>query len=133
MLKLFLIAAILSAAPSRAPTFRLICKERQVGECSSDRSCQKHPSKNTLLKIVLPELVRVREAQGTMQQCEGETCGETWIVDARETEGGGWAVRHSATELALIDGQTGFFTRTKAASGPREGAVSFAFGICKRD
>ena len=133
MLKLVLIAAIISAAPPREPTFRLVCKERQHGECFSDTSCQKHPSRNTLLKIVLPELVRVREAQGTMQQCEGDICGETWIVDARETQGGGWAVRHSATELAVIDGQTGFFTRTTVGNGPREGAVSFAFGTCKRD
>ena len=133
MLKLFVIAAIVAAAPPHAPTLRLVCQERQHGECFSSSSCHKYPSRSTSLKIVLPELVRVRDVQGTMQQCEAETCGDTWIVDARESEGGGWAVRHSPTDSVVIDGQTGFFTRTAAASGPREGAVSFAFGTCKRD
>ena len=133
MLKFFVIAATIAAAPPHPPTFRLVCQERQHGDCSSVSSCHKYPSKNTSLKIVLPEVVRVRDAQGTMQQCEGETCGDTWIVDARERKGGGWALRHSQTDSVVIDGQTGFFTRTAAASGPREGAVSFAFGTCKRD
>lgn len=132
MLKLLLIAAALSSPASRGPSFRLLCTEKQHGGCTSSASCEKHQSKNTSLKITLPESVKIMEARGTMQDCVADACGDVRIANAREIEGGGWAMGHSSTDSLVIDGQAGFYTRTTIAASPAAGEVRFAFGICKR-
>ena len=133
MLRIILLAAAISIQTPATPTFRLICVESQHGECSNEFICQKHLSKNTLLKITLPEIVRITEAQGTVQKCILGSCGETTLVNARESKGGGWAVHRSPKDSILIDGQTGFFTQATIINGPGGGVVGFAFGTCKRD
>ena len=132
MLKLVLVAALIAPAPPNSSSLRLLCTEKQHRECSSGIACRAQRLPSASLKIVLPELVRVVEAQGTMQPCDGKTCGDISVVTARELEGGGWSIRRFPADSILIDGQTGFFTRSVLSNGSHEGQIAVSFGICRR-
>ena len=132
MLKLVLVAALIAPAPPSSASLRLLCSEKQHRECSSGTPCRAQRLPDASLKIVLPELVRVAEAQGTMQQCDGKTCGDISVVTARELDGGGWSIRRFPADSILIDGQTGFFTRSVLNNGSHEGEIAVSFGICRR-
>ena len=132
MLKLALIAALLAPGPPSSASLRLLCTERQHRECSSETGCRTDRTTGTFSKIILPELVRVVEAQGSMQLCDGKTCGDISVVTARELEGGGWSVRRFPADLILIDGQTGFFTRSVLSNTSHTGEIAVSFGVCKR-
>lgn len=133
MLKFVLVAALIAPAPPSSASLRLLCTEKQHRECSSGTACRAQKLPSASLKIVLPELVRVVEAQGTMQQCDGKTCGDVSIVTARELEGGGWSVRRFPADTLVIDGQTGFFTRSVLSNGSHVGEIAVSFGICRRN
>ena len=133
MLKqLLLVTAMMAPGPPSSGSLRLLCTEEQHRECSSQAACRAQRSPRTSLKIVLPELVRVIEAQGTMQLCQGKNCGDVSLVTARELDGGGWSVRRLPADSLLIDGQTGFFTRSVLSNGSKGGEATLSFGICKR-
>ena len=131
MLKLVLVAALIAPAPPSSASLRLLCTEKQHRECANETACRAQRLTSASLRIVLPEVVRVMEAQGTMQQCDGKTCGDISVVTARELEGGGWSIRRFPADSILIDGQTGFFTRSVLSNGLHEGEIAVSFGICR--
>jgi hypothetical protein len=133
MLKqLIVVSVMIASAPPSSASLRLLCTENQGRACSSQTPCRAQRLPSTSLKIVLPEMVRVVKAQGTMQECQGKTCGDVNLVSGRELEGGGWSVRRLPADSMLIDGQTGFFTRSVLANGAHAGDAAISFGVCRR-
>jgi len=72
---------------------------------------------------------RIEGAEGTLQECKPDGCGEVWKVKASRNLLGDWTVQHLASETYVI-ARSGFFTKSAIFSGDAAGQVTYAFGTC---